>query len=66
MNMKLRGKIVEMYGSIAKFAECIGWSARKVSYIVNGKQEPTGKEIEMMASALKVEIPEDLRVLFFA
>lgn len=66
MNMKLRGRIVEMYGSIARFAEAIGWSARKVSYIVNGKQEPTGKEIEAMAEALQVEIPEDLRVLFFA
>lgn len=65
MNLTLRGRIIEMYGTIAKFAEAIGWSARKVSYIVNGKQEPTGHDIEVMACALRVEIPADLHSLFF-
>lgn len=65
MNLPLRGKIIGMYGTIGKFAEVIGWSSRKVSYIVNEKQEPTGRDIETMASALKVEIPEELRALFF-
>lgn len=61
----LRGRIITMYGTIEEFAKTMKWSHRKASYIVNGKQEPTGKEIESMALALKVDIPEELRSLFF-
>lgn len=64
-NHNLRGRIVTMYGTIGAFAKEIGWSPRKVSYIVNKKQEPTGKEIERMAEALKIEIPDDVRNIFF-
>ena len=63
---ELRGRIVAAYGTIANFAEELGWSQRKTSYIVNGKQEPTGKDIEQMAVALHVEIPAELHALFFA
>lgn len=63
---ELRGRIVAMYGTIDAFAKAIGWSQRKVSYIVNGKQEPTGKDIERMADILRVEIPAELRLLFFS
>lgn len=66
MNLTLRGRIIEMYGTIAKFASAIGWSARKVSYILNGKQEPTGQDIEAMAKALDVEIPAEVHALFFS
>ena len=62
---ELRGRIVALYGSINRFAEALGWSTRKASYIVNGKQEATGKEIEQMANALNVDIPDDLHALFF-
>ena len=61
----LRGRIVSMYRSLLNFARAVGWSSRKTYDIVNGKQEPTAKEIEQMCSALKVEIPEDMRQLFF-
>lgn len=61
----LRGRIVAMYGTLDAFAKAIGWSKRKVSYIVNGQQEPTGKDIECMASTLQVEIPSELKLLFF-
>ena len=61
----LRGRIVSMYRSLLNFARAVGWSSRKTYDIVNGKQEPTAKEIEQMCSALKVEIPDDMRQLFF-
>ncbi len=61
---ELRGKIIAMYGSLKKFADKLGWSYRKVCYIVSGKQEPTGKDIEQMADALDVQIPEEVHVLF--
>lgn len=63
---ELRGRIVAMFGTLDAFAKALGWSARKVSYIVSGKQEPTGKDIECMADALHVEIPAELRTIFFS
>ena len=54
-----------MYRSLLKFANVLGWSSRKTYDIVNGKQEPTAKDIEEMCRALQVEIPEDMRILFF-
>ena len=61
----LRGKIIGMYGSLLKFSEVLEWSSRKVYDIVNGNQEPTGKDIEAMCAALKVEIPNEVKKLFF-
>ena len=61
----LRGRIVSMYRTLLNFANEMGWSSRKTYDIVNGKQEPTAKEIEAMCEALKVEIPEDMKQLFF-
>lgn len=61
----LRGRIISMYRSLLKFARALGWSSRKTYDIVNGKQEPTAKDIEEMCRALQVEIPDDMRQLFF-
>ena len=62
----LRGRIISMYHSINRFAEIVEWSNRKAYAIVNGKQEPTGKDIETMCIALNVQIPDEMRSLFFA
>lgn len=64
--MTLRGRIISMFKTLDRFAEEIGWSHRKVSYIVNGKQEPTARDIEEMCTVLKVELPEDFRALFLS
>lgn len=61
----LRGRIVSMYRTVKNFAREIKWSNRKAYDIVNGKQEPTGKDIEAMCNVLHVQIPEDMRDLFF-
>ena len=54
-----------MYRSLLNFARAMGWSSRKTYDIVNGKQEATAKDIEDMCKALDVEIPEEMRTLFF-
>lgn len=64
--MTLRGRIVSKYNSVKNFSQVMGWSTRKTYDIVNGKQDPTGKEIDAMCGALDVQIPEDLRALFFS
>lgn len=61
----LRGRIISMYHSVLNFSKVIGWSSRKAYDIVNRQQEPTCKDIEEMCAVLKVEIPEDLKLLFF-
>ncbi|MBR0159797.1 MAG: helix-turn-helix transcriptional regulator [Oscillospiraceae bacterium] len=64
-NMTLRGVIVSKYGSLDAFGKDVGWSHRKVSYIVNGKQEPTASEIELMADKLEIEVSDLFRQIFF-
>ena len=65
MKDNLRGRIIMMYHSVKNFGERLGWSNRKTYNIVNGKQEPSGKDIEAMCVALDIEIPEEMRSLFF-
>ena len=64
--MNLRGRIISMYHSVKNFSKVIGWSSRKAYDIVNGKQIPTGKDIEQMCEVLNVEIPAIMKALFFA
>lgn len=64
-HMNLKGRIVSMYGTVQNFAVKLGWSLRRTYDIVNGKQEATGHDIEQMADALGVNVPDEFRVLFF-
>ena len=64
--MNLRGRIISMYHTVRNFGKAINWSSRKTYDIVNGKQYPTAKDIEVMCKALNVEIPDEMRVLFFS
>ena len=64
-NDNLRGRIISMYRTVLNFGKALHWSTRKTYDIVNGKQEPTAKDIEAMCVALGVEIPEEMRILFF-
>ena len=47
----LRGRIISMYHSVLSFGKTLQWSSRKTYDIVNGKQEPTSKDIEAMCAA---------------
>ena len=63
--MNLRGRIVSMYNTVINFSRVMKWSTRKTYDIVNGKQDPTRKEIEAMCAALNVKIPAEMKALFF-
>lgn len=62
---ELKGRIIAMYGTITKFAKHVNMSYRKVSFILNGKQEATASDIEVFCGALNVDIPDDMLSLFF-
>ena len=61
----LRGRIISMYRTILNFSKVIGWSQRKTYDIVNGRQEMTGRDIDQMCSVLNIQIPEEMKELFF-
>lgn len=61
----LRGRIISMHHSVQNFAKAINWSNRKAYDIVNGRQVPTGKDIDEMCAVLNVQVPEEMRLLFF-
>lgn len=64
-NITLRGVVVSKFGNMTRFAERLQWSGRKTRSIVSGKQVPNAREIEEMAEALDITIPEDLKIIFF-
>ncbi len=54
MNRKLKGKIVELYGSQTNFAMKIGEDETFVSRVINGRRRLNEKQQRRWAKALKV------------
>lgn len=54
---KLRGRIIEKYGSQSSFARAMGWSERTLSLKINNLRAWTQKDI--MKAAELLDIPED-------
>lgn len=52
---KLRGRIVEKYGSQGKFAEKVGCSLSFLSQYLNGKKRLNQSTIDKWADALDIE-----------
>lgn len=52
---KLRGRIVEKYGSLGKFAEVVGCSFSFLSQYINGKKKLDQPRIDKWANALDIE-----------
>ena len=61
----VKGFILSKFGSVAKFAEYVGWSNRKARDIVSGRQKPTAKDMEVIADALGIKTAEPFCALFF-
>lgn len=51
---KLKGRIVEKFGTQGKFAEYIGRTQQFVSYVINGKSELSQREVLEWAEALDI------------
>lgn len=61
---KLRGRIVEKYGSQNKFADRIGISKQSVSLKMNGKTEFSQNDIDVWANALDIEREQYVEFFF--
>ena len=63
--MTIRGLAISKFMSMAKFAKHIGWSERRTRDILSGRQEPTAKDIEELATALEIETAEEFIKFFY-
>lgn len=61
----LRGRAIEIYGTIGRFADAMKWSKRKASYVTTGKQILTVKEAEECAEVLYVDNVNDFMRIFY-
>lgn len=55
---KLRGRIIEKFGSQGKFASAIRKSSSFVSEVLNGKAYLEQRDIEIWAEALEIDSSE--------
>lgn len=65
MYLKLRGRIVELYGTISTFSQVIGLSKNSVSMKLNGKKGFSQKDIIHWCEKLSIKT-EDIGSYFFA
>ena len=61
---KIRGKIVEVFGSQREFAKAIGLSEQSVTAKLNGRTDLSQDDILKWADALKLEV-SDIGNYFF-
>ncbi|MBO5437639.1 MAG: DUF739 family protein [Thermoguttaceae bacterium] len=62
---KLRGRMVEMFGTIGETAEASGIRRDMLSQALNGKRAFTQAEIAILAQTLKIS-NEEVGIYFFA
>lgn len=62
---KVRGEILSRFVNLTAFAEKLGWSRQKISYIVSGEREPSLGDIQVMADCLGISA-DYLASLFLA
>ena len=61
---KLRGKVIEKYGSIAKFAEAVNLNYAKAYRLVTGSQDRSEKDIRFLIETLGIKDAEEIVSLF--
>lgn len=57
-NAKLKGRIVEKFGSQSEFAKKLNVSETTVNYKLNGNREMSKKDILDWADALEIQLSE--------
>lgn len=62
---KLRGRIIEKYGTIGNFANTLKKPISYVSRIINGNKDMTTKEIGVWSRLLQIE-SDEIVLYFFA
>lgn len=61
----LRARVIEKFKTVGNFAKAIGWSLRKCSYILTGRQALTVKEAELCAEVLDIDNIGDFMRIFY-
>ena len=61
---KLKGRIVEIYGTQLKFAEVVGNSVSYISQVMNGKAYLDQPTIDKWSTALRIDV-DDIGTYFF-
>ena len=61
--MRLRGRIVERYGTFTRFASEIGITKQTVTNVLNGRTTPTSKKMPVWCAALDIS-PEEVGYFF--
>lgn len=61
---KLRGRIIEIFGTLQDFAEAIGRTRAYVSNILKGKRYLRQQDIELWAEKLEIA-PTEIALYFF-
>lgn len=61
---KLRGRIIEKYGTLQSFAIAMHWSERTLSLKMNGKRYWKQPDIDMAASLLGIQKNEFVTYFF--
>lgn len=62
--MKLRGRIVEKFGTMAAFAAAAGISKVTVSNVLRGKTDPQKKKMHIWCELLDIR-PEEKLIFFW-
>lgn len=62
---KLKGRIVEKYGTMAAFAEALGLSKQSLSLKMTGKVGLSQEDIEQWSELLDIKL-EDYGIFYFA
>lgn len=60
----LRGRVIEQFGTVERFASAINWSARKASYITTGRQPMKISEAEECAEILQLNREDFMRIFY--
>lgn len=56
--LKLRGRIVERYGTITRFARTIGITNQTATNVLSGVTTPTSKKLPVWCDALGIDANE--------
>lgn len=61
--LKLRGRIIERFGTIGAFTSNLGISATTASNVLSGKTTPTSKQLPKWCEALDID-PAETGIFF--
>ena len=62
--LRLRGRIVERYGTISRFAQTIGITNQTATNVLSGATTPTSKKIPVWCDALGIG-RDEIGVFFY-